>query len=102
MKTIEIGEYLIPDDCRAIVANGKVMVFPRKQKTLGEGEYRCRDCVHRRKGQTSINQASCNFGYICNMKPKEINNPKFAGQKLYYCALKYGKICEHFEKKGDK
>lgn len=100
MRTIELGEYLIPEDCRAIVANGKVMVFSRKQKILGEGEYRCRDCVHYRKGQTSINQFSYNFGYICEMKPKEVNNPKFAEQKLFYTVLKYGKICEHFEKKG--
>lgn len=100
MKAIEIGEYIIPEDCRAIIANGKVMVFPRKQRTLGEGDYRCRDCVHYRIGQTSINQASYNYNYICEMRPKEVHNSKFAGQKLYYCALKYGKICEHFEKKG--
>lgn len=100
MRIIELGEYLIPDNYRAIIARGKVMVFPRKSKTLGEGEYRCRDCVHYRKGQTSVNQSSYNFGYICDMKPKEVRYPKFIEQKLYYCALKYGKICEYFEKKG--
>lgn len=27
---LQEGEYTIADDCRAIVANGKVMVFKRK------------------------------------------------------------------------
>lgn len=98
---LQEGEYTIADDCRAIVANGKVMVFKRKQRTLKETDFRCRDCVHYHKGQTSINQASYNFGYICDMKPKEIRNTKFINQKLYYSALKYGKICENFERKED-
>ena len=35
------------------------------------------------------------------MKPKEVRNTKFINQKLYYSALKYGKICENFERKED-
>lgn len=97
-KVITKGEYIIPEDCRAMVAGGKVFVFPKKQKE--PTGYRCRDCVHYRKGQTSINQFRDSFGYICEMKPKEVHNPKFAGQRLFYSALKYGKICSHFEKKG--
>lgn len=42
---LQEGEYTIAD-CREIVANGKVMVFKRKQRTLKENDFRCRDCVH--------------------------------------------------------
>lgn len=98
---LQEGEYTIPDDCRAIVANGKVKVFKRKYRTLKENDFRCRDCVHYHKGQTSTNQKSHNFGYICDMKPKEVCNTKFTNLRLYYTALKYGKICEHFERKED-
>ena len=98
---LQEGEYTIADDCRAIVASGKVIVFKRQHRTLKENDFRCRDCVHYHKGQTSTNQESHNFGYICDMKPKEVCNNNSKNQKLYYSALKYGKICDHFERKED-
>lgn len=99
-EMLQEGEYTIVDG-REIAANGKVKVFKRKYRTLKENDFRCRDCVHYHKGQTSTNQKSHNFGYICDMKPKEVCNTQFTNLKLYYTALKYGKICEHFERKED-
>ena len=93
--TIREGEYTIPDDCRAIVAGDKVLVFGRRHGTLKRSNLRCMYCIHFRQGHTFAHQER--LGYICDMKPKDIRKCSRNGPKLYYTATKYGKKCCHFE-----
>lgn len=97
MKELPIGVYTIPQDCRAILVKGKVHVFQKIRNTLAEGEYRCKDCKHYVLGKTTINQSSFRLSYVCEMRPKAVANPCYKERKLFYAALKYGKLCDKFE-----
>ena len=100
MSMIEIGEYDIPDGCRAMVAEGKVHVIERKDRRLKPGEYRCRDCRFFAKGLCTPCQP--NESDLCLKKPKNVKYRK-TWEQLYYGAQKYGRPCADFEKReGNK
>lgn len=96
-QTLEIGSYLIPEGCKATVMSGEVIISVKKDNRIKEGDWRCKDCIHRKKGKTSINAWS--MSWVCELKPKTVRNPRFANQKLFYCAHRNDKACEKFERK---
>lgn len=87
---LQVGEYIIPDDCTAKLAGKTVVVYKCKNKKLALTEYRCKDCKHRVKGKCL--KAQYYDTMVCELKPKKENG-------LFYCAPLYGKPCEFFEKK---
>lgn len=93
-KTLEIGTYIIPAGCRAVVNAGKVEVRKSNSKFLGEDEYRCKDCIYYADGEAIRGYTS----KICLQKPKLIDGDI----KLYYAASKYGKPCKYFKLKVKK
>lgn len=86
--------YIIPKRYRAIVCGNEVHVFLRK--TLKE--YRCKDCEHRQEGYATIN--AYHKSWVCKQRPKEILNPNFSNQIIFYTAPYYGKPCKMFKLKG--
>lgn len=92
------GVYSIPKRLRAIVYGNEVHVFPRKTLKLQEGEYRCKDCEHRQEGYATIN--AYHKSWVCKQRPKEILNPRFSNQDIFYAAPYYGKPCGQFKMKG--
>ena len=87
------GEYAIPDNCRALVYDGKVYVFERlirgRKKTK---EHHCKDCAHRKQGYACW--AAPHKTMICTQRPK-YNTRGTKG--LYYAANEYGTICSKFK-----
>lgn len=98
-QTLEIGSYLIPEGCKATVMSGEVIISIKKDNRIKEGDWRCKDCIHRKEGKTSIN--AWYMSWVCELKPKTVRNPRFANQKLFYCANRNDKACENFERKED-
>lgn len=99
-QTLEIGSYLITEGCKATVMGGEVIISIKKDNRIKEGDWRCKDCIHRKEGKTSINAWS--MSWVCELKPKTVRNPRFANQKLFYCANRNDKACENFERKESK
>ena len=99
-ETLSIGKYLIPEGCKATVMGGEVIISIKKDNRIKEGDWRCKDCIHRKKGKASINAWS--MSWVCELKPKTVRNPRFANQKLFYCANRNDKACEKFERKEDE
>lgn len=77
-QTLEIGSYLIPEGCKATVMGGEVIISIKKDNRIKEGDWRCKDCIHRKEGKTSINAWS--MSWVCELKPKTVRNPRFANQ----------------------
>lgn len=88
------GIYVIPDQLRGVVYGNEIHIFPRKALN----EYRCKDCVHREEGYATIN--AYRKSWICKQRPKEILNPMFSNQIIFYAAPYYGKPCGKFKLKG--
>ena len=98
-QTLEIGSYIIPEGCKATVMGGEVIISIKKDNRIKEGDRRCKDCIHRKEGKNTINALS--MSWVCELKPKTVRNPRFANQKLFYCANRNDKACEKFERKED-
>jgi len=93
METLKEGTYSIPKDLRVIVINPTtIKVQKRKARSpiLGEGEYRCKDCIHWVPGHALKNPHYSTI--VCEMKPK-------GNGGLFYAQPYYGKPCEHFQLK---
>lgn len=91
-----IGEYEVPNDCRAIVSGDKVYVF-RRITSMGRPKstsLHCKDCEHRILGYAC--GASNHKTHICELHPKTVC---YSRKKLFYATSKYGKICDNFKKK---
>lgn len=99
-ETLSIGKYRLPDGCKAIVSGGEIEISIKKDNRIKEGDWRCKDCKHRIEGKTSLN--AWTMSWVCELKPKQVRNPRFAGQKLFYCANRNDKVCENFERKESK
>lgn len=98
MKMLSEGIYLIPEGCKAIVSGGAIQISVKKDNRIKYGDWRCRDCKHRIDGKVSLNA----WTWVCELKPKAIRNPRFASQKIFYCANRNDKACENFEFKIEK
>jgi hypothetical protein len=91
-----IGEYEVPNDCRAMVSGGKVYVFRRitNKGRPKSTSLHCKDCEHRILGYAC--GASNHKTHICELHPKTVY---YGRKKLFYAASKYGEICDNFKKK---
>ena len=98
-QTLEIGQYAIPEGCKATVSGGVIEISIKKDNRIKEGDWRCKECKHRIDGKTSLN--AWTMSKVCELKPKQVRNPRFANQKLFYCANRNDKACENFERKED-
>lgn len=95
-QTLEIGSYIIPEGCKATVMSGEVIISIKKDNRIKEGDWRCKDCIHWKEGKATMNARR--NSWVCELKPKDIRNPKFANQKIFYHANRNDKVCENFEK----
>ncbi len=50
-QTLEIGSYIIPEGCNATVMGGEVIISIKKDNRIKEGDWRCKDCIHRKGGK---------------------------------------------------
>ena len=90
---LNIGEYAIPNNCRAMVYAGKVYVFERLVRgRKKKKEHHCKDCTHRQRGYACFAQPHKTM--VCKQRPK-YNTRGTKG--LYYAANKYGTICSKFK-----
>lgn len=90
---LQEGEYLIPDGYSVKQVGRTIQVYKSKRKTLKDGDYRCKDCIHCVEGYSS------NSGWymtkVCEEQPKRMSKD---GKRMFYkSAQKYGKPCEHFK-----
>lgn len=94
---LDVGEYALPRDCRAVLDGGIVRVVGRSRHRLSEGEFRCRDCRHFGDGHSV---AAWYTSKVCRMKPKTVKYGRNAGTDvpLFYSAQPYGKPCPKFER----
>jgi len=67
------------------------------RNALKENDLRCRHCAHWGKGATSIN--AHRLSDVCFLKRKQIKNPRFADQIVYYHANPLDKPCNEFERR---
>lgn len=97
---LDVGEYALPRDCRAVLDGGIVRVVRRSRRRLSEGEFRCRDCRHFGDGHSV---AAWYTSKVCRMKPKTVKYGRNAGTDvpLFYSAQPYGKPCLMFEHRDD-
>lgn len=65
--------------------------------SLPENDLRCRDCAHWGKGAASIN--AYRLSDVCFLRRKQIKNPKYQDQVVYYHASPLDKPCSDFERK---
>ena len=87
------GIYTIPVGCVVKHHDNIFEVRQSQRKILGEGEYRCKDCIHRKEGYGR------NTGFyktmVCYKQPTDKVNK--LGQQCYVVANKYDKICNNFK-----
>ena len=90
-KTIEIGEYRLPEGCVARIVGGVLTVRKRKSPFPDETVDRCRDCEFFGLGKTFKN--AWYQSHVCHKKPK--------GDKedMFYAANPHGKSCELFKRR---
>lgn len=97
---LQPGAYQLPNNCKAFVRNGKVIVSLKR----GAADIpRCRDCQHCIRAQKQYNQWCASP--VCKMQPKEnrgYKNPTITKQKRYYSVRPSDAACEHFTPKTDK
>ena len=89
------GAYTLPNDCKAFVRNGKVIVSCK----CGAADIpRCRDCKHCIRAQKQYNQWYASP--VCKMQPKAnrgYNNPEIKRQQRYYAVRPSDAACDKYE-----
>ncbi len=102
---LKIGEYLIPEGYTVKRIGNTLKVYRKKNRTLGEGEFRCKDCKHYVIGHSNLCYWTTT---VCDAKPKVLsdamekkkkNHKDYRHFKLYFAAITYGKPCDMFELK---
>lgn len=94
------GAYTLPNNCRAFVRNGKVIV---SLKCGTEDIPRCRDCKHCVRGKSTYNQWT--ISTVCELQPKTnrgYKNPKIIKQKRYYSVRPSDAACDKYEPKNEQ
>ena len=94
MMLLTIGEYRIPDNCKAVVYGNRLQIVAKSIPQLKN--LRCKDCKHYSQGFVSINAEQSSF--VCHMKPKNCKH-KELNIEIYYSAMPYAKPCNYFEKR---
>ena len=93
MKTLEAGEYVLPDNM-TIERTGKFITI-RQIKNRTPSDKLCRYCKYFGSGQATHN------GYtttVCKLQPKKL---KHYDAELYYHIGERTSACEKFERKED-
>ena len=98
MKTLQPGTYVLADDCKAVVRNGKITVSPKL--TTPKSELRCRECRHCIMAFSKYNQRMA--APVCELQPK-INRAYFKAeeqqQPRFYSVHRYDVACSKWEPK---
>lgn len=99
-KELQPGSYQLPNNCKAFVRNGKVIVSLKH----GVADIpRCRDCQHCIRAKKQYNQWYTSP--VCELQPKTnrgYNNPEVKRQQRYYSVRPCDAACERFTPKTDK
>lgn len=98
---LQPGAYPLPNNCRAFVRNGKVIVSLKSTST--DNTPRCRDCAHCIMAKKQYNQYYASP--VCKMQPKEnkgYRTPAIKKQQRYYAVRPSDAACEHFKSKEQK
>ena len=90
-KVIEIGEYKLPPDCVAKVANGILTIREKKNPFTSETVRRCRECEFYGEGYTFAD--AWYMSNVCHKKPKG----NHVG--VFYAASPYDKACKSFKRR---
>jgi hypothetical protein len=85
------GVYDIPDGYRAKILIGakQISIQKRKPRCIEEGDYRCKDCIHRVEGYPTRHRWYTSF--VCELKPKKTVEGSF------YAAPYGQKACKDFD-----
>lgn len=98
MKTLQPGTYVLADDCKAVVRNGKITVSLKLNNT--KPELRCRDCRHCIMACSKYNQRMA--APVCELQPK-VNRayfkPEEQHQARFYSVHRYDVACSKWEPK---
>lgn len=98
METLQPGTYVLADDCKAVVRNGKITVSPKL--TTPKSELRCRECRHCIMAFSKYNQRMA--APVCELQPK-INRAYFKAeeqlQPRFYSVHRYDVACSKWEPK---
>lgn len=99
-NTLTPGAYTLPNNCRAFVRNGKVIVSLK----CGTADIpRCRDCKHCVRKMSRYNQFYASP--VCEMQPKTnrgYKNPEIIRQQRFYAVRPSDAACDKFEPKTPK
>ena len=92
------GAYTLPNNCRAFVRNGKVIVSLK----CGANDTipRCRDCKHCVRAESAYNRYY--VSPVCDLQPKAnrgYSNPDTNRQKRFYSIRPSDTACEKYEPK---
>lgn len=90
------GNYILPPDCRAIIRNGKVVVFPRQRKSSDAPQ--CRFCTHCIMAY-SIRNTSYSHP-VCDLRPKpKISNFDQGASQApqFYMVRPFDVACDKYE-----
>lgn len=90
-QVINIGEYKIPPNCVAKVANGILIIRKKKNPFTSETVRRCRECEFYGEGNTFVD--AWYKSNVCYKKPKG----NHVG--VFYAALPYDKACKSFKRR---
>lgn len=100
---LQVGEYILPEDCTFVRKQRVIKVFKKKRNTLNDKEYRCMNCVHYVTGHSVLRDQTTK---VCDLKPKKLRDPegtrnlrygKYKDYKIYYAAKQYDHPCDKFE-----
>lgn len=89
------GAYLLPNDCRAFVRNGKVIV---SRKCSVPDIPRCRDCKYCIRAKSKYNQYYASP--VCKLQPKTnrgYKNPSITRQQRFYAVRPSDAACDKYE-----
>nr|DAL02874.1 MAG TPA: hypothetical protein [Caudoviricetes sp.] len=93
--TLTPGAYKLPNNCKAFVRNGMVIV---SRKWIADDTPRCRDCKHCIRAKSKYNQYYASP--VCDMQPKTnrgYNNPEITSQKRFYSVRPSDAACDKYE-----
>lgn len=94
-QTLTVGAYIVPNDCKAFVRAGKVIVSYKRNAVQKQ---RCRDCRHCVMGKSKYNQHYARP--VCKLQPKTNRgyaNPEIIEQPRYYAVRECDTVCEKYE-----
>lgn len=92
------GAYTLPNNCRAFVRNGKVIVSLKSN--ANDTTPRCRDCKHCVRAKSKYNQYYASP--VCKMQPKSnrgYSNADIKSQKRFYSVRPSDRACDKYEPK---